>query len=106
MSPSEASNPGAPAQPDPAAATSPLPTPAPPAPPSPEPSAAESEEEALWSFGQTHALGSGLLGGWSMTGFGGSFATESWREAEVRRQLEDARRAAAPPAPSAGPDHL
>jgi hypothetical protein len=104
MAPPAKDEPGAPAQPEPSAASEPTTTAAqaPTATEAQAPTAtaaqapplagetaeAEADEEALWAFGQTHALGSGLLGGWSMTGFGGSFATENWREAEVRREVE------------------
>ena len=52
-------------------------------------------------------VGSGLLGGWSMVASGGSFGTETWREAEVREErralLDEIRRRRGGGLPPPGP---
>jgi len=60
-------------------------------------------EQPSDDLGQFLSTGSGLLGGWSMAGLGGSFGSETWRDAELReerrallRELRD-RELAAPP---------
>src|SRR4051812_19978268 len=70
------------------------------------PADAPAPDQPTSSVGQFLSTGSGLLGGWSMAGLGGSFGSETWRDAELReerrallrelRELRD-RAVAAPP---------
>jgi hypothetical protein len=50
----------------------------------PDPSVAADEEYVRSQIG---SVGSGLLGGWSQVGFGGSFEAHPEEEDEVRREV-------------------